>query len=309
MRATEGFVESEGHRLAYLAVNEHLDRPGEPAIVFVHGVLVSVNFWRSCVPPDFVADRAWFALSLPAHHPSTVPAGFSGDQVDDQWFFRVMSGALEALLGDRKAIVVGHSTGGFCALNLAANQAPNVAGVVSVAGFHSGNWGGLEGLLVKLAGLGSWAMPLFATNIWIARRSPLVQRAFAATVAHDKQSYRASPSSERMLDDVRANGRQQDATALFHLFNGISRLEIGHRLRDIRVPCHVFAGTHDPVVSAAQSLLIAGEVPGANTVVFRNVGHMPFMEDTEAYFDALAHALVDINERVGTTAGPTSGEP
>lgn len=308
MKVRNGFVEIDGHRLAYLAVNEHLDRPGEPAIVFIHGVLASVNFWLDCVPPDFVANRAWFALSLPAHHPSTVPADFALGQVDEGWFLRVMSGALDALLGERRAIVVGHSTGGFCALNLAIGHAPNVAGVVSIAGFHRGEWGGVEGQLVKLAGLGAWAKPLFCMNMLIARYSRLVQRVFATLLAHDRRAYRASPLSERMLDNVRADTRGQDPSALFVLFNGISKLEIGHRLHEIRVPCHVFAGTHDPVVPPAQSLLIAGDVPEANAVVFRNVGHMPFMEDTDAYFGALERALTDIHHRIGT-AGNAADSP
>jgi len=172
MKVNEGFVESEGHQLAYLAVNEHLDlQDDQPVIVFIHGVLASVNFWLDCVPTDFKNQCAWYALSLPAHHPSTVPDDFSIGQVDDEWFFNVMNGALQELLGDRKAIIVGHSTGGFCALNLAIRQASNVVGVVSVAGFHSGKWGGVEGLLVKLAGLGKWAKGLFVSNIRVSQMS------------------------------------------------------------------------------------------------------------------------------------------
>ena len=74
MDVREGFVDVEGHRLAYLAVNEHLARPAQPAVVFLHGVLASVHFWLDAVPPDVREHRAWYALSLPAHHPSTVPA-------------------------------------------------------------------------------------------------------------------------------------------------------------------------------------------------------------------------------------------
>jgi pimeloyl-ACP methyl ester carboxylesterase len=302
MRVRQGFVDIEGHRLAYLAVNEHLARPEQPAVVFIHGVLASVNFWLDAVPPDFRDNRAWYALSLPAHHPSTVPADFGLGQVDDQWFYRLMNGALEQLLGGRKATVVGHSTGGFSALNLAIHRAPSVVGIVSVAGFHRGEWGGVEGLLVKLAGLGKWAKPLFELNILIARYSGFVQRRFTTLLAHDREAFSESPLSQRMLENIRPNTRGQDPAALFYLFNGISKLEIGDRLRDIRIPCHVLAGSHDPVVPAAQSLLIAGEVPDAKTVVFRNVGHMPFMESTEQYFEALERALADITHRSDSAA-------
>lgn len=195
MKVREGFVEVEGHRLAFLAVNEHLARADEPAVVFIHGVMASVSFWRDCVPPAFRESRAWYALGLPAHHPSTVPADFHASQVDGQWFFRVMSGALQALLADRKAIVVGHSTGGFCALNLAIHHAPNVSGVVSVAGFHVGKWGSVEGQLLWLAGLGRWAKYPFLAIILLGRTSGFVQRMFASLLANDRRAYLANPSS------------------------------------------------------------------------------------------------------------------
>lgn len=294
MELREGFVESQGHQLAYLAVNEHLASKEQPGVVFIHGVLASVNFWLDCVPPGFKEDRAWYSLSLPAHHPSTVPADFAPEQVNEQWFFEVMNGALKALLGERKAIIVGHSTGGFSALNLAIHQAPNVLGIVSIAGFHSGRWGGVEGLLVKLAGLGRGARPLFASNITLAARSKLIQRVFASLLTHDRKAYRTSPLSQRMMDNIGPNTRQQNPAALFPLFNGIGRLDIADQLHRIAMPCYLFAGTHDPVVPAKQSLLLAARIPQARTVVFQNVGHMPFMEDTEAYFSALEHALADI---------------
>ena len=302
MSAREGLVEIAGHRLAYLAVNEHLASPDEPAVVFIHGVLASIHFWHDSLPADFCDNRAWYALSLPAHHPSTVPADFDPAQVDEAWFRRLMDGALAQLLNGRQAIVVGHSTGGFAALNLAVHRSPHVAGVVSVAGFHRGQWGGLEGALLKLAAQGRWGWPLFALNIAIARHSPFVQRIFAGLLAHDRKAFLRNPLSQRVLDNLRPDTRGQDAAALFNLFNGISRLEIGHRLGEIRVPCHIFAGTHDPVVPAAQSLLLAANVPGARTEIFRGVGHMPFMESTEQYFRALERAVTDITQRYDSAA-------
>jgi len=297
MKVNEGFVESEGHRLAYLAVNEHLASEEQPCIVFIHGVLASVNFWLDCVPASVKEGRAWYSLSLPAHHPSTVPLDFAPEQVDEQWFFRLMNGALKKLLGERKAIIIGHSTGGFSALNLAIHQAPNVMAIVSIAGFHSGKWGGVEGMLVKLAGLGKWAKSLFVSNIMLARKNHLIQRVFAGFLAYNRQAYRSSPLSQRMIDNIQPNTRYQDPAALFPLFNGIGSLEIGDQLHRINIPRYIFAGTHDPVVPAEQSLVLASKVPHAKTVVFRNVGHMPFMEDTKACFIALEQALADIADQ------------
>ncbi|MCC1496080.1 alpha/beta fold hydrolase [Alcanivorax sp. 1008] len=297
MKVREGFVESAGHQLAYLAVNEHLATDKEPAIVFIHGVLASVNFWRDCVPPEFKEGRAWYSLSLPAHHPSTVPQNFSIGDVDDGWFFQVMSGGLKGLLGDRKAIVVGHSTGGFSALNIAIHHAPNVIGIVSVAGFHVGKWGGVEGMLLKIAGLGKWAKGLFVSNISISKSSHFVRRIFASLLAHDHKAFRSNPLSKRMLENIEPNTLSQDPSALFVLFNGITSLEIADQLHKIDMPCYIFSGTHDPVVPAEQSHVLAAKVPNAKSVEFQNVGHMPFIEDSDAYFEALNLALKDITDR------------
>lgn len=294
MKVEERFLESEGHRLACLAINEHLAKDEEPSIVFIHGVLASVNFWLDCVPPSFKKNKAWYSLSLPAHYPSSVPAEFTPEQVDEMWFFHLINSALKKLLGNKKAIIIGHSTGGFSALNLAIHQAPNVIGIVSIAGFHSGHWGGVEGLLVKLARLGKWAKSVFVSNIALAQRSRLLQSVFASLLAYNRSAYRSSPLSQRMMDNIQPHTREQVPAALFPLFNGIGTLDIADQLQQIRIPCYIFAGTHDPVVPAEQSLLLSAHIPHAKTVVFRNVGHMPFMEDTAAYIAALEQALSDM---------------
>lgn len=296
MIVKEGLVESGGHQLAYLAVNEHLASDAEPAIVFIHGVLASVNFWLDCVPPKFKEERAWYSLSLPAHHPSTVPKTFVLGDVDETWFFHVMNGALKQLLGEKKAIVVGHSTGGFCALNLAIHQAPNLVGIVSVAGFHRGRWGGVEGLLLKLAGFGKWAKGLFVANILLSQSSAFVRSTFAGLLAHNRKAYRSNPLSQRMLENIEPNTVAQDPVALFTLFNGIAAVDIADQLNRIDMPGYIFYGTHDPVVPTEQSLALVREIPNAKSVAFNNVGHMPFIEDSDTYFNALELALKDITD-------------
>lgn len=294
MKVEEGTVESGGHQLAYLAVNAHLANDEEPAIVFIHGVLASVNFWLDCVPPEFKEGRAWYSLSLPAHHPSTVPQSFKLGDVDEAWFFHIMNGALQALLGEKKAVVVGHSTGGFCALNLGIHQAPNVIGIVSIAGFHRGTWNGVEGLLLKIAGSGKWAKNLFVGNILMSQSSYFVRRSFSELLAHNRKAYRSNPLSLRMLENIESHTLAQDPGALFILFNGIAALDIVDQLHRIDMPCYIFSGTHDPVVPAEQSLVLVSEIPDAKSVVFKNVGHMPFMEDSDACFNALELALKEI---------------
>lgn len=290
-----GWVTSMGHRLAFVAANEHLASDAEPPLVFIHGVLASVHFWSPLLPSEILQQRTWYSLSLPAHHPSTTPDDFSTQVLTPEWFFQLFDGALKGLLGARQAIVIGHSTGGFSALNLAIHGADNVLGVVSVAGFHRGQWGGVEGALVKLAGMGAWTKPLFMANLALSRRLPSMQQFFARQLAYQRDAYEASPLSANMLQAIASDVRQHKPLALFHLFHGIHHLAIAERLADIRVPCYLFVGTHDPVVPAEQSLQLAGSTPGAHLVVFSEVGHMPFIEATADFQAALMTTIKQLS--------------
>lgn len=276
-----------------------------PVIIFIHGILASINFWRDCVPLSFKEQRPWYSLSLPAHHPSSVPDDFESEQVNDQWFFQVMNGALKNLLGTKSAIIIGHSTGGFCAINLALHQAPNVSAIISVAGFHSGKWGGFEGLLVELAGMGNWTKGLFVANLKLFQTNLFMQRVFSASLAHDKTEYFLNPRSEQLLVNIFPNINKQNYADLFPLFQGINTIDIADELKKIQVPCYIFACTRDPVVSTEQSMKLSSEIPHAKTVTFRTSGHMPFIEDTAAYFSALEHAIADIAESIKHKQGET----
>ncbi|MBL4876663.1 MAG: alpha/beta hydrolase, partial [Cohaesibacteraceae bacterium] len=290
-KTRELHISFEGHELAVLAVNEDID---EPAIIFIPGVMAPVNFWLSCLPESVREHRRWYSISLPGHHPSTVPESYQPEDVDEDWFNRLYQSVIQQLVGTEKVIVVGHSTGGFAALNLAANNFESLLGVISVAGFYQGKWGGIEGQLVKLAHLGKWAKPLFIFNLWLSRLFKPIQRYLAGLLAYDRKAFFDSAITQRMLDGIQDNMQDQSLAALFPLFNRIPDLNIEDKLAEISVPTVLMAGTHDPVISAAQSLQLAAEVNEAQLVVFNNAGHMPFMERTEQFNRELLQALTTI---------------
>ncbi len=284
-------ISFEGHELAVLAANEDIT---ESATIFIPGVMAPINFWVSCLPASVRDNKRWYAISLPGHHPSRVPDNYNSQDVDEDWMFRLYQSVIKDLVGSEKVILVGHSTGGFSALNLAARHFDQLLGVVSVAGFYTGQWGGIEGQLVKLAHLGNWARPLFVMNLWLGRLLKPVQRQLSGLLAYDREAYFTSPVTKKMLDEIQENMRDQNLGALFPLFSRIPDFDIGSRLSSITVPTVVMAGTHDPVISAAQSLHLASEIPGARLVAFNNVGHMPFMECTNQFNGELVRALQQI---------------
>ena len=293
MKIREGFVESEGHKLAYLSINEHLDNQNEPALIFIHGALASINSWHDAVPEVYKENKSWYSLSLPAHHPSVVPNDFDGKQVSAEWFYTVMSKAINELIGERKFLIVGHSTGGFVGLNLAMNHFQNLLGVISIGGFHSGNWSSAEGLLVKMAGLGKFTKGLFILNLSLSKIK-LVQLIFTATLTHKTIKYLSNPLGLKFANNIRPDLLKNDSNALFTLFSGIGSIDIKNQLPNIKIPCYIFAGIQDPVILAEQTLVLIKQIPQAKTVLFDEVGHMIFAEAQNEFNDALNQSINEI---------------
>jgi len=291
MKTRVQHIPFEGHELAVLCANEEIK---EPAIVFIPGVMAPINFWKVCLPQILLTEKRWYSISLPGHQPSIIPKNYKPSDINEDWFNRLYQSVIKQLVGEEKIIVVGHSTGGFLALNLAINNFNQLLGVISIAGFYQGNWGGIEGQLTKLAHLGLWTKPLFIFNLWIGRLTKFFQRYISGLLAYDRKAYFDSPITNNMLNEIQDNMQDQKLSELFPLFNRIPTLNIHHKLSNINVPIVIMAGSHDPVISAKQSLILAASVKDLKLVVFENVGHMPFMERTEQFNYELLNALSQI---------------
>jgi len=295
MKSRDLLVNFDGHQVAVLAANEEIEGP---AIIFIPGVMAPINFWKCCLPDAIREKRRWYSISLPGHHPSIVPDNFKSTDVDARWLNRLYQAVIKELVGAEKIIIVGHSTGGFSALNLAANGFDQLLGIVSVAGFFEGKWGGIEGQLVKLANLGQWAKPLFIFSLWASRLFKPVQLYLSGQLAFDRQRYFASPITRSMLKEIQENMKNQNLGALFPLFNRIPTFNIEQQLEKVSVPTVIMAGSHDPVISAEQSLKLAGAIKHAKLVVFNNAGHMPFMERTEQFHHELLEATLRFSNSI-----------
>ncbi len=288
MPIREFYIHFEGHEIAVIAGNEDID---EAAVIFIPGVLAPVNFWLACLPESILKNRRWYSISLPGHHPSKVAADYKPEDVNEDWLNRLYQSVILQLVATRKVILVGHSTGGFSALNVAANNFDSLLGVISIAGFFKGNWGGIEGQLIKLAGLGQWAKPIFQLFLATSRSIPAVQEYISSLLTFDRKAYNTSPITKKMLHEIQDNMQGQNLANLFPLFNRIGELDIYSTLESINVPVTIMAGSHDPVIDALQSLRLAGAIKQSNLVVFDRAGHMPFMERTQQFNHELCQVI------------------
>ncbi len=279
-RVRRGFIEAEGHKLAVISANE--DRPGTP-VVFLHGITASVDFWLPSLPNGVRDTVRWISLSLPGHPPSDLPANYPFRDLTAGTFADVEVAALSRMLGGQPAALVGWSTGGFTALNIAARFPERVRSVLSLSGFTKGRWHGLAGLMQGLARGGRLGRRSFRTAYAFLARRPELFRLVMGQASGNRRAFHESPVSCATLDAWHETLRHQDLEALANLFERFSRFDIGDLLCRITAPALIVGGERDPYIPLAHTQVIAECIPGAELVVLEHAGHMFFADCTERY--------------------------
>lgn len=66
------------------------------------------------------------------------------------------------------------------------------------------------------------------------------------------------------------------------------------RLSEIRVPTLIAVGRHDFVCPPSQAARLRAGIPHADLVVFERSGHLPFLEEPAAFFDAVREWLARV---------------
>jgi pimeloyl-ACP methyl ester carboxylesterase len=266
------WVHVDGHTVA---ADVHLpDGDDRPPVVFLHGILASLDLASELfVDP---AAEPWIALSLPGHHPGALPAACAASDLDEDLFARLYETALGWLIGDRRVIATGWSTGGFAALNLAIRYPQRVAAVASLAGFASG---------LRIAGMMRWFVwlagrplgrPAIRLGLRLAARWPGGYRLLLGFLAANRRAAAWIPSDlvARMHHDFRLHDADSLVTALAALWS----LDITPRLGEIEVPAWVAGGAEDPAVPRAETERIAEAIPRATLRLYERAGHLFFCE-------------------------------
>ncbi|MEQ9133041.1 MAG: alpha/beta fold hydrolase [Salinisphaeraceae bacterium] len=140
-------IDVYGHRIAIASHNEEADGP---PLVVIHGVSLSLNVWPHALHHT-LRHRRWYAVGLPAHFPSQPPAGFNDQPMPPSLFGHGLLEAIRAVIGDEAFTVMGHSTGGYSALAIAAEAPDQVRAVCAISPVAQGRWRGIIGLLQFLA--------------------------------------------------------------------------------------------------------------------------------------------------------------
>jgi pimeloyl-ACP methyl ester carboxylesterase len=270
----------KGHKLVALSFNADLS--GTP-IILLHGITSSVKSWVPEALPFFAGYGPCYALSLPGHYPAAFPLDFRQESLTAEMIAQVLTAAIHKLVGKQPVILVGHSTGGFAALAIAAYTPEIARCVISISGFAQGRWIGILGAYQRLARRGFLGKSIFKLTYRANRWPRAWFRASLRVYAADPRRLFAYPYLDTIVDNSLPYYRQLDLDAMVQYFAVMPDIDIGYWLPRITAPTLVLTGENDPIVPPAQSHLIAGKVSYASLEVIKGVGHMLMFEDHIEY--------------------------
>ncbi len=287
-------INVEGHQLTALCYNKHLAEAHTP-VIFIHGIGGTINFWEAG-QPFILENRFWASLSLPGHTSATYPDGFKAADITAEGMAAVMAEAVRKLTNGKPAVLVGHSTGGFMALNIAAHAPELVAGVLSMAGFAHGYWTGVFRIAQQMCRLGTLPGRLiFVYRDWLMRTTEGYEE-YLTNLAADIPAMRASRMYRDTFDMVYADTISSDNDAVRLWFKQMPDVDITPQLANIQAPVLHLHGEQDPIVPPAQGPHIIAHVLNGELVTLPGCGHMLPWERNQDYQTALTRFLRSIVE-------------
>ncbi len=270
-----------GHKLAVLVGNEHAE--GIP-VIFLHGVNSSISFWVHDLPPIFADTLPWYSLSLPGHYPAALPPDFHWNKLTADTITPLLMEAVTALVGNTPVLLVGHSTGGFFALHMAALYPERVKAVICISGFSRGRWTGLLGIyqqMVRLGVPGRWMYKFLYGGVKLTPH--YLAWVLNTFYTGNSKKLQANPRFQQILSASHADFKPQDLNAMIAYFYQMPQIDITPLLTQIHAPTLVVVGDSDPLVNPNQSCRMARFIPGCELKIMRHVGHVPMWENPDAY--------------------------
>ncbi|WP_448206562.1 alpha/beta fold hydrolase [Azospirillum sp. sgz302134] len=237
----------EGGPAAYLS----LGHGGVPALL-LHGFAGDSLTWQYTLSP-IGARRRVLAVDLPGHGGSTLDVGDGRVGGFAPWLVRLLN-ALEI----PRVHAVGHSMGGFVALELARHAPERVASLSLIAGAGIGPDFDL-GFLRRVTTLGSVAEGEACAAHLFAQPSPLAER-----IGEDLHAQAADPARRAALDRIIA-GSFADAAERWRPVDWTA----------FAMPIQLLWGRDDRVIPPPSRDQLP---PSAPFHVFDKAGHLPHIE-------------------------------
>ena len=274
----ESLAAPDGHYVELNGLNVYYKSAGQGPMTFIllHGFGASLFTWREVMQPlsqfgQVIAyDRPAFGLTdRPMTWTGVNPYGPEGNM-------DLLSGLMDQF-GVAQAVLVGNSAGGTLAMQFALAHPERVRALILVdpAVYENGgpSWVRLVGNSPEMQHLG----PLVVRSI----RTDGVK--LLTTAWHDPG--RITP--EIMDGYTRPLSVDNWDRALWYFTLASHDTGLTGHLQDFKAPILVITGDDDRIVPTADTLKLAGLLPGARLVVIPQAGHVPHEEQPAAFLQAV----------------------
>ena len=243
-----------------------------PTLVFVHGFSLDLTIWH----------YQWTGLEglrcVLYDQRGHGRSGASSDLTLDA-MGRDVGAVLDAVAGERRVVLVGHSMGSMAILSAAEAGVlgDRVAGVALIGAASSDL---LRGAMGSITGM---LRPRLGTFASTAHRVDLVRRAVLASPTDVAGTFtrltQFGPDAPKELVDhiVRLAARASSEVWTDGLTN-LMEMDLRHAIAKLTVPALVVVGQHDRVTPPSAAVQLAGTLPGGRLAVIPGAGHLPMLE-------------------------------
>lgn len=282
----------DNHKLAVACLNP--EATGEP-VILLHGITMSISFWE-VNPAKYLLDIGpCYSVSLPAHFPAVAPKSFKNTRLSAETLVTLLEKAIRQITGKKNVTVIGHSTGGFAALALAAYKPEIVRRVVAISGFAHGRWTGVLGNYQHAVRLGWLGETYFKLMYRMTMLTPVTYRWAFRFYAADAHALYAHPGIDEGVERGYPYFCRLALGDMIRYFKDMPQIDITSKLTNIQAKTLIITGDCDPIVPPSQSYEIAKLITGAKLRVIKGAGHLPFLERSVEYnqnlSDWLAHTI------------------
>lgn len=239
-------------------------------LLFLHGIGGGHHAWDRQVP--------WFAAHGRAAHAWDQP-GYGDSAMAEPYDLEQVSAALARLieaLGEGPAVLVGHSMGGFIALETYARY-PELVKALALC-FTSAAFGGTGSDFAKQF-IASRLGPLDAGKS-MAQIASVLMPTMAGT--------NSDPAGVALATSVMSGVPPETYRKAVALLTTFERRAL---LPEIRVPTLLIAGSDDRTAPASVMERMAAKIPGGEYVLLEGCGHLGPMDQPDAFNRALAQFL------------------
>ncbi len=250
--ATEGAIEVEGKRLAFVEAGEG---PSLSGVVLIHGAGGDQRVWHLLLRNLSRLGLRGVALELPGHGNSPGPGCET---------IQAYARLVEAFLDARELsspIMAGHSMGGAIALTLGLSVPEKLGGLILI---------------------GTGARLRVHEEILNVLRSD-----FEKTVNQIAGFAYSGASDPALLEEGKRQFLECTPEVMWGDFRACDAFNVMGRIGEIHLPALVICGEDDSLTPPKYSELLAREIPSARLCLIESAGHMVMVEQPRLVGEAI----------------------